>query len=167
VQVGNDPSNKKDKTHICLKSKKDKNIEIDKDVEIELRFVGPANGKAGNVSLHTKSVVAITNSNRRSLQDLDWGEKGSTEVPIAMTVEGEANENETDQTFAFLDLDTVLDLETASADIDAILAAPLSVIAGLPADRWALIAEATGATNVGELIENEAIENIGRLREFL
>lgn len=167
--VGSDPSNKKTKTLICLKSKDSDGAEIGAGGEIELGFIGPANGKTGSVSFHSTSVMRITDSNRRAWVKIDWGEKSSTEVPMAMAEDGAAtlDETESETMLASLDLDQVLEAETATQDTDDILSAPLSTITGLPPDRWALISEATGATNIGELLRNEAVASISSLRKFL
>lgn len=165
VQVGNDPSKTETKTFVCLKSKDTDGAKIDAGGEIELGFIGSSDGKSGSVSFHSTSVMRITDSNRTAWVEIDWGAKSSSEVPMAMADDGASNMDET--ALASLDLDTVLDAETASLDFDTILAAPLTAIAGLSVDRWALITEATGATNIAELLENEAVTNISSLRKFM
>ena len=169
IRVGTDPSKTVKKTFVCLKTKGKRPVKIGAGGEIELRFVGPANGKAGKVSFHTQSVLRIKDSNRLVLKDITFGEKESVEVPIAMA---EADTTEViadteDGIVAALDLETVLDPEAAALGIEEIAEAPLKVIAGLSAKRWGVLSEALEVSTVEELLEHEAIRNVTALRDYL
>lgn len=180
IQVGSDPSHKVKRTYICLEAKDDM-VEFDDGEEVELRFIGPANGAAGSVSLHSQSVFRRTDSNQRVWREHTWGAKGSTEVPVAMA--GAATDggdaalddaappliafDDAPLAVATLDLATVLDAETAMLEDDAIRNAPVAVVAGLTPERWALVADALEVETVGGLLAHPAVEALSKLRRFV
>lgn len=170
-----DKSKKTKKTFVCLKAKGGKDrkpVSIDEGAEIDLRFIGPAKGKAGKVSLHSQTVGSIPNSNKIGLAEKTWGDKGSTEVPMAMVGEQSDEAEELpiladEVVLHTLDLETVVSAEAAELDEEALRQLPLSALTGLTAAKWDAISEITEAHTIGELVDHEAIDVLAKLRMYL